>query len=701
MNREILPLTGISRIAAGTYHSLALTQEGKVLAWGYNGYGQLGDGSTTSRYLPDFAIDSNQFPLENIAAIAASGNHSLALHSDGRVFSWGRNNDGQLGNGRPIDSTTARQVVDRIGAVIQSATTLAAGPHHNLARRSDGKLLAWGANNYGQLGDGSLNLKRYAVLVIDRNLNPIDNIGVPGNPTDPTLDSDGDGTPDVQDAFPYDPRYKVDTDQDGLPDEWEIEHFGNLTTANATTDTDGDGSTDSDEFKHGSDPKATLTVARSPIAAGDNHSLGLKVDGTLLAWGYNNYGQLGDGTTTNRSQPVTVKVGGTALTGLRSIAANGSHSLALKADGTVLAWGLNNYGQIGDGTTVNRSQPVTVQAAASVPLRGVVAVAAGNSHSLALKADGTVLAWGLNNYGQLGDGTTTNRSWPVLLTDDNGVVISGIIAIAAGQSHSLALKADGTVLAWGYNGNGQLGDGTNTTRYRVGAVLDTSYNLLTGIRAIAAGNSHSLALTADGRVLTWGYNNYGQLGDGSTANSTLPRVVIHDSYFPLQNMVAVAAGGNHSLALHRDGQVYSWGYNDNGQLGVGDRNTRLRAQAVLDSGSAVLTGINGIAAGSSHSLALRSTGTLLSWGDNAYGQLGNGTTSDRLLPVAVVDGNLQPVGLIGLPGDPTDPTLDSDGDGTRIARTPSRYDPRYKADTDQDGLPDEWEIEHFGNLRHR
>ena len=286
----------------------------------------------------------------------------------------------------------------------------------------------------------------------------------------------------------------------------------------------------------------------------------------------------------------------------------------------------------------------------------------------------------------------------MLLTDDNGVVISGIIAIAAGQSHSLALKADGTVLAWGYNGYGQLGDGTSTTRSRVGAVLDTSYNLLTGIRAIAAGNSHSLALTADGRVLTWGYNNYGQLGDGSTANSTLPRVVIHDSYFPLQNMVAVATGGNHSLALHRDGQVYSWGRNDNGQLGIGNNTDRSRAQAVMDSGSAVLTGITGIAAGSSHSLALRSTGTLLSWGDNAYGQLGNGTTADRLLPVAVVDGNQQPVGLIGVPGDPSDPTLDSDGDGTPDSQDAFPYDPRYKADADQDGLPDEWEQAQFGNL---
>ena len=129
------------------------------------------------------------------------------------------------------------------------------------------------------------------------------------------------------------------------------------------------------------------------------------------------------------------------------------------------------------------------------------------------------------------------------------------------------------MLAWGYNGYGQLGDGTNTARYRVGPVLDAGYNLLTGIRAIAAGSNHSLALTADGRVLAWGYNGYGQLGDGSTANSNLPRVVIHDSYFPLQNMVAIAAGDNHSLALHRDGQVYSWGRNDNGQFGMGDKSS--------------------------------------------------------------------------------------------------------------------------------
>ena len=205
--------------------------------------------------------------------------------------------------------------MDSGSAVLTGITGIAAGSSHSLALRSTGTLLSWGDNAYGQLGNGTTSDRLVPVAVVDGNQQPVGLIGVPGDPTDPTLDSDGDGTRDSQDAFPYDPRYKADTDGDGLPDEWERAQFGNLTATDGSGDADGDGITDRDEFQHGSNPKATLTVARSPIAAGDYHSLGLKVDGTLLAWGYNNYGQLGDGSTTNRSQSVTVKIGGTPRDG--------------------------------------------------------------------------------------------------------------------------------------------------------------------------------------------------------------------------------------------------------------------------------------------------------------------------------------------------------------------------------------------------
>lgn len=193
------------------------------------------------------------------------------------------------------------------------------------------------------------------------------------------------------------------------------------------------------------------TYQGSPqVAAGDYHSLALKSDGTVWAWGYNVCGQLGDGTTTSKTTPVQVF----GLTGITAIAGGGYHSLALKSDGTVWAWGDNGYGQLGDGTITQRIAPVQVYG-----LTGITTIAAGNCHSLALKSNGTVWAWGWNGYGQLGDGTTTDKITPVQVS-----CLTGITTIAAGGISSLALKSDGTVWAWGDNYFGQLGDGTRTDR---------------------------------------------------------------------------------------------------------------------------------------------------------------------------------------------------------------------------------------------
>nr|WP_269456777.1 Ig-like domain-containing protein [Thermanaeromonas toyohensis] len=296
------------------------------------------------------------------------------------------------------------------------------------------------------------------------------------------------------------------------------------------------------------------------------------------------------------------------------ISAGTYHSLALKSDGTVWAWGQNSYGQLGDGTTTNRYTPVQVQG-----LSDVVAVAAGGGHSLALKSDGTVWAWGANNYGQLGDGTTANRYTPVQVQG-----LSGVVAIAAALgSHSLALKSDGTVWAWGYNYYGQLGDGTTTNRYTPVQVQG-----LSNVVAIAAGGSYSLALKSDGTVCAWGYNGQGQLGDGTTTNRYTPVQVQNQNL--QSSVVAIATHGNHSLALKSDGTVWAWGANAYGQLGDGTTTNRLTPVQVWN-----LSGVVAIAGGGNHSLALKSDGTVWAWGYNGAGQLGDGTTISRYTPVQV------------------------------------------------------------------
>ena len=369
------------------------------------------------------------------------------------------------------------------------------------------------------------------------------------------------------------------------------------------------------------------------IAAGYGYSLALKNDGTVWAWGDNEAGQLGDGTTTQRNAAVQVS----GLAGVSAIAAGYMHSLALKSDGTVWAWGLNNHGQLGDGTQTDRYIPVQVPG-----LTDVIAIAAGEYHCLALKNDGTVWAWGDNEFGQLGDGSTTDRHTPVQVSG-----LSGVIAVAAGGLYSLALKSDGTVWAWGDNYRGQLGDGSTTDRH-----TPVEVSSLTGVTAISAGYLHSVALKNDGTVWAWGYNNYGQLGDGSTTRRPTPVQVSG-----LTGVSAIEAGDQHCLALKNDGTVVAWGNNYFGQVGDGTQTNRSTPVQVsgLDG-----VGVVAVAAGGFHSLALKSDGTVVAWGRNLYGELGDGTTTDKYTPVQVENANGTPLNLsptIVKPPDTTPPTL--------------------------------------------
>ncbi len=349
------------------------------------------------------------------------------------------------------------------------------------------------------------------------------------------------------------------------------------------------------------------------IAAGDTHTCALSTAGGVKCWGDNFTGQLGSNSTVTPYTPVDVAG---LSSGVASIAAGYYHSCAITTAGVVKCWGGNSGGQLGDNSYTSRSTAMNVTGLAS----GVTAVAAGEYHSCALTAVGGVKCWGDNSYGQLGDNTATARLTPV----DVVGLGSGVVAVAAGRNHSCALTAAGGVKCWGYAINGQIGDGGVTNRLAPVAVT----GLGSGVVAIAAGNYHSCAVTSSGGAYCWGYNFDGELGDNTNVSHLAPVAVSGLA----NGAVAIAAGYFHTCALNSAGAVKCWGRNDSGQLGDNSTTNRLTPVSV----TGLASGVTALALGGYHSCALTTASGVKCWGYNMYGQLGDNSLANRLMPVDVI-----------------------------------------------------------------
>jgi len=385
------------------------------------------------------------------------------------------------------------------------------------------------------------------------------------------------------------------------------------------------------------------------------HTLALRSDGTVWAWGDNTYDQLGLGsssTVTTSTSPVAV----TGLTGktFTAVAAGAQHSLALCSDHTVWAWGYNNYGQLGNTTTTSSgSGNGTYMSYSAVPVQvsipsgtTIVAIAAGIDFSLALDSSGYVWAWGHNNLGQLGNtyfftddcldlassANLSNEVTPTQITK-----LSNISSIAAGGYHALAIEGTGStsvVHAWGLDSCGQLGDGittatdcelvpacsslTSTWLSSYASNTPVAKTDLNGVTSVAAGSYHSLALMSDKTVRSWGWNGSGQLGNNSSADNSSTPVTVSS----LTNITSLAGGSGHSVALDSSNAVWTWGDNYLGQLGNGTTTNTL-----VPTSTSVLSGASGITAAGDFTTAWKSDGTVWAWGDNYNGQLGNGSSS--------------------------------------------------------------------------
>jgi alpha-tubulin suppressor-like RCC1 family protein len=344
--------------------------------------------------------------------------------------------------------------------------------------------------------------------------------------------------------------------------------------------------------------------AQPRIAAAMAGSFFVKNDGTLWVWGDYNGGKNAGTPAAEKENTHLVPAAMAGLSDLVAVSAGSGHSMALKKDGTVWTWGYNGEGQLGTRGAEDNRFPEPAQVG---DLSDIVMIAAGDRQCLAVKRDGTVWAWGNNWHGQLGDGTKNHNSSASQVKG-----LSDVVSLAAGMAHSLALKKDGTVWAWGYNDDGELGDGKRKDRFIPFQIPDFA-----DVKAIAAGSHHSVALKNDGTVWMWG-------GQDKASRSTTPRRLPG-----LSHVVAIAAGGWYSLALKDDGTVWAWGTIANGDEDDKTMNETIKKPVQLKG----LTEVVGIAAGMWHSLALKKDGTVWGWGRNYYGALGDGTEKSSRTPV--------------------------------------------------------------------
>ena len=561
-----VPVAGISTataISVGVSHTCALLADKTVKCWGYNQYGQLGNNSTTKATLPVGVSGIDGITVQATAIVAGFRN-SCALLADETVECWGDNAYGQLGDGSTTKSLTPIPV-----AGITTATDIVAGYHHSCALLADETVECWGDNSSGQLGDSSTV----------SSTTPVSVSGIDGITVHATALAAG-----------Y--YHNCALLANGQVQCWGYNQDGQL----------------------GSSIQSTTPVAVSGISAvtgitaGDSHSCALS-GGALQCWGYNQNGQLGHGTANQHyATPVAVMGISTAM----EVKGGGLHTCARLSSGAVQCWGYNLYGQLGDGSTSSSTLPVGVSGIDGSTAKATE-IAAGYAHTCALLIDQTVQCWGDNSLDQLGvNGATSKSTTPVTISG-----ISGATAITAGYAHTCALLADHTVKCWGYNGSGQLGNDTT-----VSSKAPVTVNIIDGTtvqaKAIAAGYFHTCALLADSSVKCWGHNQYGQLGNGTANNQYTTPVDVSG----IIAATKIAAGGQRSCALLTSGQVQCWGDNSFGQLG--DGTTTQSSIPVTVSG---ISSAAEIATGYTHSCALLSDGTEQCWGNNTNGQLGNGVSA--------------------------------------------------------------------------
>jgi alpha-tubulin suppressor-like RCC1 family protein len=581
-------------VAAGESFSLAIATDGSLWSWGGNYAGQLGVGDRVDRAVPSLVGTG-------YATVAAGWGHVLAVKTDGSLWAWGENASGELGLGDTVGRPSPVMVGTGYAAV-------AAGSSNSLGLKTDGSLWSWGENTYGQVGNGTTTTQKVPVQ-IGTGFTSAMAVGASFGAaikTGGALWSWGDNSSgqlglgtSVAHSTPVQVGTGFTAIAAGLSHLIALKTGGTLWAWGSATN--GALGLGSPLFDH-SLPTQVGTATWSSIAAGSNVSMALTQAGVLWAWGHNAWGQLGTGAQAISATPLQV------MPGVASVAVTG-HALALNAAGDLQVWGENGAGQLGLGDRGTATAPRQVSGTYS-------SVSVGDWFYLAQSTSpaGTV-AWGDNSAGELGLGDLTSRPAPTGLPVSYSAISAGTGGGVVG--FALALKSDGTLWGWGNDYLGEFGLGSTGTH-------TAPVQVATAVASMAAGLSASFVVKTDGSLWSAGYNTYGQLGAGDKV-TRLALTSVGTNY------ASVAPGEYHALAITKTGALMATGDNSQGQCGVGPTTG-------LTVFTQVGTGYASAAAGGEQSLAIKTDGSLWAWGGNGYGELGLGDTTSRAAPTRVGTG---------------------------------------------------------------
>ena len=633
-NDSLSPVAVLQGQDPGTYRSVvagfeatcALGTDDSAYCWGRDQFGQIGNGGGSS----DADFDSPQAVLGSaFTSITMGTYHACGLAMDDSAYCWGRNYYGQLGDGSTIDRTSPVRVSSSVGF-----RAITAHGSHTCAIGLDDAVYCWGINQRGQLGDGTMTDRNLPTPITDvAALSGRKPLAISGRPSRTYLIA---ATPSIAaepastSAFVGEEMASVSLDLSGVVSGATVEVSPALPPGLAVSKVDGD------TFQISGTPQR-LDVQRTytaTVMAGDDSvvSTTFTIDvhahaGAVFGWGHNRFNVLTVEDTSQFAAPIQASAGANSSGTYVDIATGVYHSCGVGTDDSMYCWGDNQYGGLGNGSTADSSMPGAV-AAGEAP-GSYTQVAAGYYFTCGLGTDDLVYCWGRNSDGELGDGSTSNTNSPVATLAGDGP--GQYRQVASGFYHSCGLGTDDSVYCWGDNTFRQLGDGSNTDRTSPVAIQAGSSP--GQFRAMSAGAYFTCGIGIDDSVYCWGDNDNGQLGDGTTTVRSTP-IAVSVGEGP-GSYVSVTTGIDHTCALGVDDAVYCWGDNSSGQLGDGTTTDRTTPVAVLVGDG--LTGVRSISAGSFHTCAISDDYTTYCWGENGNAELGDGGTSDRTVPTAVTD----------------------------------------------------------------